>query len=107
MTKPAHLLFHTSGIDTLEDRYIPALPDRSKRIEFLCNRFAARFLVPEAGSGGNPFWNKISYLGRDYITLAFNQYHQNRIDDVQLAEYLDTKPKNLGTLEEYFSKSSQ
>lgn len=165
MTKPAHLLFHTRGIDTLEDRYIPALPDRSKRIEILCNRFAARFLVPEAafaealagrdpsertaeflaarvhvgrefiyrkfldrgliqqadftraaqrwaeqrqsGSGGNPYWNKISYLGRDYIALAFNQYHQNRINDVQLAEYLGTKPKNLGTLEEYFSKSSQ
>ncbi|MGH7490422.1 MAG: ImmA/IrrE family metallo-endopeptidase, partial [bacterium] len=161
----AHLLFHTSGIDTLEDRFIPALPDRPKRIEILCNRFAARFLVPEAafaealagrepsertaeflaarfhvsrefiyrkfldrglikqadytraaqrwaeqiqpGSGGNPYWNKISYLGRDYIALAFNQYHQHRINDVQLAEYLDTKPKNLGALEEYFSKSSQ
>jgi len=48
MTMPAHLHFHTSGIDTLEDRYIPALPDRSKRIEILCNRVAARFLVPEA-----------------------------------------------------------
>ena len=47
MTMPAHLLFHMSGIDTLEDRYIPG-PDRSKRIEILCNRVAARFLVPEA-----------------------------------------------------------
>jgi Zn-dependent peptidase ImmA (M78 family) len=161
----AHLLFHTSGIDTLEDRYIPALPDLPKRIEILCNRFAARFLVPEAafaeafaghepsvhtaellaarfhvsreviyrkfldrglieqadyiravrewaeqrhpGGGGDFYWNKISYLGRDYIALAFNQYHQHRIDDVQLAEYLDTKPKNLSALEEYFSKSSQ
>jgi Zn-dependent peptidase ImmA (M78 family) len=161
----AHLLFHTSGIDTLEDRYIPALPDLPKRIEILCNRFAARFLVPETafaetfaghepsvhtaellaarfhvsreviyrkfldrglieqadyiravrewaeqrhpGGGGDFYWNKISYLGRDYIALAFNQYHQHRIDDVQLAEYLDTKPKNLSALEEYFSKSSQ
>ena len=161
----AHLLFHTSGIDTLEDRYITALPDLPKRIEILCNRFAARFLVPETafaetfaghepsvhtaellaarfhvsreviyrkfldrglieqadyiravrewaeqrhpGGGGDFYWNKISYLGRDYIALAFNQYHQHRIDDVQLAEYLDTKPKNLSALEEYFSKSSQ
>lgn len=162
----AHLLFHTSGIDTLEDRYIPTLPDHQKRIEILCNRFAAQFLVPETaftqamagrdrtertaellaarfhvsreviyrkfldrrwieqaeytraveewagqrqtgGSGGDFYWNKISYLGRDYMALAFNQYYQNKIDDEQLGEYLDTKPKNIGTLQEYFTKSSQ
>lgn len=161
----AHLIFHTSGIDTFEDDYIQALPDYQKRIEILCNRFAAQFLVPEAaftealadrdpseqtaellaaqfhvsreviyrkflerglidqaayrgaaqrwaeqrqpGGGGDFYWNKISYLGRDYIALAFNKYYQNQIDDVQLGEYLDTKPKNLVALEEYFSKSRQ
>jgi Zn-dependent peptidase ImmA (M78 family) len=160
----AHLIFHTSGVDTVEDRYIRDLPDRQKRVEILCNRFAAEFLVPEAalneamaqraaseqtaellaarfhvsreviyrkfldrdlidqatytraarkwveqrqpsGQGGDFYWTKISYLGREYIALALRQYHQNRIDDAQLAEYLDTKPKNLGALEEYFSKS--
>jgi Zn-dependent peptidase ImmA (M78 family) len=155
----AHLLFHTSGIDTLENRDIDGLPDRQKPIEILCNRFAAQFLVPESafaaaltgrepsehtaeylaarfhvsrefiyrkflqddytsaakrwadqkqpGSGGNPYWSKLAYLGRDYVALAFSQYYQNRIDDYQLAEYLDTKPKNLGTLDEYFSKVAQ
>lgn len=157
----AHLIFHTSGIDTLGDEFIPALPDRSRRIEVLCNRFAAEFLVPETafaavladqdaseetaeniadrfhvsreliyrrfldrglidqetyteaatrwasqrgpgGSGGNPYWTKISYLGRDYIRLALSQYHQNRIDQAQLADYLDSKPRHVGTLEEYF-----
>ena len=44
----AHLLFHTSGIDTLEDRYIPRLPEQQRRLEILCNSFAAEFLVPEA-----------------------------------------------------------
>jgi Zn-dependent peptidase ImmA (M78 family) len=44
----AHLLFHTSGIDTLSDEYIPLLPDDARRIEIICNRFAAAFLVPEA-----------------------------------------------------------
>lgn len=44
----AHLLFHTSGIDPLNDRYIESLPNRQKQIEILCNRFAAEFLVPEA-----------------------------------------------------------
>ena len=44
----AHSLFHTSGIDTRDDSYIPSLAQRPKRIEILCNRFAAQFLVPEA-----------------------------------------------------------
>jgi Zn-dependent peptidase ImmA (M78 family) len=160
-----HLLFHTSGIDTLDERYVDGLPANQKRIEVLCNRFAAQFLVPEAafaaafreqpaseataealaahfhvsrefiyrrfldrglieqadytraasrwaaqrqpGGGGNPYWSKLTHLGRDYVALAFNQYYQNRIDDVQLSEYLDTKPRNVGTLEEYFVKGSQ
>ena len=43
----AHLLFHTSGIDTLSDAFIPLLPDEARRIEIICNRFASAFLVPE------------------------------------------------------------
>lgn len=160
-----HTLFHTSGIDTQNENYIPALPDRPQRIEVLCNRFAAQFLVPDAafaqamagrarneataerlaamfhvsretiyrkfldrnwitqqtyertvagwnsqsqsGGGGDYYNTKISYLGRDYIALVFAQYHQNRIDDEQLAEYLDTKSRNVGTLEEYFTAGTQ
>jgi len=162
----AHLLFHTSGIDTGENRYIDRLEENQKRIEVLCNRFAAQFLVPEqafeaalagrdasertaellaerfhvsrefiyrkfldrglitqtayvraakrwadqrkpSSSGGNPYWSKLAYLGRDYVAMAFKQYNQNKIDEQKLGEYLDWKPKNLATLEEYFSKSSQ
>jgi Zn-dependent peptidase ImmA (M78 family) len=161
----AHLLFHASGIDPLDDDYVQHLPDRSKQIEVLCNRFAAQFLLPEkafeaafagqgasertaeilaarfhvsrefifrkfldrglitqddytraarrwteqkqASSGGNPYWSKLTYLGREYVALAFSQYHQNRIDDVQLGEYLDMKPKNVGTLEEYFLRGGR
>ena len=161
-----HILFHTSGIDTPEEQYIRALPEHEKRIEVLCNSFAAHFLVPEdafaraitglphdeaaaehlaaffhvsretiyrkffdrrwitqreyrravnvwnaqrqeGGSGGNHYRTKIAYLGREYIELAFRQYYQNRIDDEQLADYLDTKPKNVGALEEYFTAGSQ
>lgn len=155
-----HLLFHTSGIDTLRGEYVASLPSRARRVEILCNRFAAEFLVPEAafrhafagldpsehtaellaahfrvsrefiyrkfldralideatyneaalrwaeqrqaGTGGNPYWTKIAYLGREYIELALRQYHQKRIDETQLAEYLDWKPRYLGALEEYF-----
>lgn len=162
----AHLLFHTSGIDPLDDDYVRRLPERPQHIEVMCNRFAAQFLVPErafeaafagqratertaeilaaqfhvsrefifrkfldrglvsqddyrraarrwadqkqqGGSGGNPYWSKLAYLGRDYVALAFSQYHQSRIDEAQLGEYLDMKPKHVGTLEEYFVKSVQ
>src|SRR5262249_34971759 len=121
-----HLLFHTSGIDTVHGEYVRALTDEPKRIEIVCNRFAAEFLLPErafnsavrgqpateataeavarsfhvsrevvfrrflekglidestyseaaerwakqgqsAGTGGDYFWTKLSYLGRDYV----------------------------------------
>ncbi len=158
----AHLLFHTSGIDTLNDDYIDTLPKDDKRIEVICNRLAARLLVPEnvfdrafeghpaseataeelaalfkvsrefifrkfldreliseddykraakrwaaqkkPGKGGDHYNTKIAYLGPEYINLAFSQYYRNRIDHAQLADYLDTKPKNLATLEEYASR---
>jgi hypothetical protein len=61
----------------------------------------------QTGEGGNHYWTKIAYLGRDYITLALQQFHQNRLDERQLAEYLDTKPKNLSALEEYFARGAQ
>lgn len=158
----AHLLFHTSGVDTQDDEYIDALLQDDRRIEVICNRLAARLLVPEdaferafAGQrpteataselarqfsvsresiyrkfldrdlitsaeydaavkrwneqkkkpqGGNPYYNKIAYLGDEYITQAFQRFYQNQIDADQLADYLDTKPKNLAKLEEYVSR---
>jgi Zn-dependent peptidase ImmA (M78 family) len=160
----AHLLFQTSGVDTIRDSYLGQLQERPKLIEILCNRFAAEFLIPntiyeeaikglsaneETAStiasqfhvsrevifrkfldrglidqstyldaavrwarqrngkeerGVNPYWTKIAYLGREYIDRALRLYHQNRIDQTQLGEYLDWKPRNLDTLEEYFSR---
>jgi Zn-dependent peptidase ImmA (M78 family) len=163
----AHLLFQTSGIDTLREPDTDFLTDHQRRIEILCNRFAAQFLVPDAalnaalrgrdhsaqtaeilaerfnvsraviyrkfldrrwitqheyaravtewdgqrqpggGSGGNHYYTKLTYLGREYVGLALREYHQNRIDETQLAEYLDTKPRNVATLEEYFLAGAQ
>jgi Zn-dependent peptidase ImmA (M78 family) len=159
----AHLLFHTSGIATLHDEYIPHLADEAQSLEILCNRFAAEFLVPEqafnaamrgrppteataqaiaasfhvsrevifrrffdrglidqatyteaaarwaiqgqgGGSGGDYYWTKLAYLGRDYVALALSQYRQNRFNETQLADYLDTKPKNLPGIEDYFAR---
>ena len=158
----AHLLFHTSGIDTVDGAFIPHLAAEPRKIEVLCNKFAAEFLLPElifkqalAGNfpsrqiaeklaarfhvsrefifrrfrdfnlitqqsyeaaarewaeqktrvpGGDFYWTKLAYLGRDYVKLALSKYHQNQIDQTQLAEYLDTKPRHVGTLEEYYAR---
>lgn len=43
----AHLLFHTSGIDVIDDRFIDGLPDEGRAIEIICNQFAGKFLVPD------------------------------------------------------------
>lgn len=158
----AHLIFHTSGIDLEGDGFVNRLSGNNLRIEVICNRFAACFLVPEAsfnsalagrtpteetasdlahlfgvsrelvfrkfldrrlitsiqydeaarrwagqslrGSGGDYYNTKISYLGKDYINLAFRRFYQNRIDYDQLAEILDVKPRNLPHLEEYLAR---
>jgi Zn-dependent peptidase ImmA (M78 family) len=60
----------------------------------------------EGKNGGNHYWTKLAYLGRDYVALALSQFHQNRINENQLADYLDTKPKNVGTLEDYFVRGN-
>lgn len=42
-----HLLFHTSGIDMLDDHFIDHLADAERKIEIICNGLAARVLVPD------------------------------------------------------------
>jgi len=85
--------------------------------EFIYRRFLDRNLISQAEyesaslrwaeqqrtgeGGGNYYYTKISYLGSDYIKLALSHYYQNRIDEAQLSEYLDIKPRNLSTFEEY------
>lgn len=158
----AHLLFHTSGVDTTGDGFVNELAGDDRRIEVICNRMAACLLVPketfdatfegqepteataaelaqlfsvsrefifrkfldrdlitpaeydqaarrwaeqgQRGSGGDHYNTKIAYLGTEYINLAFQRFYQNRIDYNQLADILDTKPKNLTRLEEYVSR---
>ena len=55
-------------------------------------------------TGGNHYWTKITYLGVNYINLAFSRYRQNRISEPELADYLDTKVRNLWKLENYFEQ---
>ncbi len=160
----SHLLFHTSGIDLLDQEYIGALPPDHRHIEMLCNQLAAQFLVPDSefderiskqevseevaehladlfcvsreliyrkfvdrnliteetynsatrrwasqsrsGGGGDYYNNKIAYLGMSYISLVFERYYQKKIDEDELADYLDVKPRNVTKLEEYFVQRS-
>ena len=164
----AHLLFHTSGVDTVHDEVVAYIDDGEKQaIEVRCNAFAAGFLLPESAfddamkgraaseaiaeeiaarfhvsrefifrrfldrgqitrvayneasarwtaqqkkaghGGGDYYWTKLTYLGREYVGLALRQYHRNIIDEEQLGEYLDTKPRNLQTLEDYFAEGGR
>ena len=61
---------------------------------------------PKGGSG-NYYNTLFSYLGDQYIKLALRRYHQNRISDVQLSEYLNIKPRNLPAFELKFSGGGQ
>ena len=54
----------------------------------------------KGSAGGNYYRTKIAYLGEEYITLAFKRFHQDRIDEEQLADYLAIKPKHLDQLED-------
>jgi Zn-dependent peptidase ImmA (M78 family) len=89
--------------------------------EFIFRRFLDRELIGEAtyvaaarrwasqkqtGSGGDYYWTKLSYLGRDYVSLALTAYRRNRISENELAEYLDTKPRNLAGIEDYFARGA-
>ena len=158
----AHLLFRTSGIDTLIENPGDEISPYHRRIEVVCNGFAAEFLLPRVrfeadiadlpptertasilasryhlsresifrrfldrgdiseeeylsaaqrwadqgrrGDGGNYYWTKIAYLGTGYLGLAFSRFRQNRITEPQLADYVDTKVRNLSQLEDYLAR---
>ena len=125
-----HLLFHTSGVDLRGDSIVDELAGNARRIEVICNRVADRLMVPEetlvaefAGrlpteavtakmaaqqraehgelrNGVHRRSAKVDHLGTEYIRLAFRRFYQNRIDRDELANILDTKPKDLTRLEE-------
>ncbi len=55
---------------------------------------------PKKESGGNPYQTWLTYLGEEYVALAFRRYYEERIDDEELAEFLGIKPKYIDLLEE-------
>ena len=53
-------------------------------------------------SGGDSYYTRIAYLGKDYVNIALSQFHQNRIDELKLADYLNIKPKHLEKFQDKF-----
>lgn len=68
----AHLLFHTSGIDSLTDAYVNELAGDARRIEVLCNRFAGVFLVPPAALADAIAGREISQETVQHIAREFS-----------------------------------
>lgn len=58
------------------------------------------------GDGGDHYNNQLAYLGREYIGLALRAYHQQRISEGQLADYLNLPAKQLRTLEERYLRGA-
>lgn len=60
--------------------------------------------VAVKGAGGNYYYTQIAYLGKSYINLVLSHYYQNRFDEVQLAGYLNIKPKNVSKFEDTYTR---
>ncbi len=56
--------------------------------------------APKKKPGGDFYRTWLTYLGEEYVTLAFRRYYEERIDDEELSDFLGIKPKHIDTLEE-------
>ena len=54
--------------------------------------------------GGDYYLTRASYLGRQYLDLAFGKYYQNQIGIGQLADYLNVRVSNIAGIEEAMSR---
>ncbi len=69
--------------------------------EAATREWAEQFInKPKDMSGGNPHRTRLTYLGEEYVALAFRRYYEERIDDEELADFLGIKPKYIDALEE-------
>lgn len=94
----AHLLFHTSGIDKVNDSYIRFLQNQERRIEIFCNQFAGAFLVPDADFLDSFLTIEIN---EPNISILADRYHVSR--EVILRKFLD----NHIVTQEYYDRKSR
>jgi len=106
----AHLLMHTGGVDTSLDDYIEHLTGDNRRIEVLCNRFAAEFLVPsrdfEARSAGMPIdgraiaeWAELYCVSRETILRRLLDWGRvdNQYYEAKARQWLQEQKESRGT----------
>ncbi len=55
-------------------------------------------------SGGNYYNTQTTYLGNNFLSLAFGKYYQGQCTIEQLADYLDIKVKSIAGLEQKLLK---
>lgn len=79
-----HLLFHTSGIDMIDDHFIDHLGGAEQKIEIICNGLAARVLVPDAVLDK---FLKDAKIGRPLATQLANYFSVSR--EVIYRKFLD------------------
>ena len=79
-----HLLFHTSGIDMVDDNFIDHLGSAEQKIEIICNGLAARVLVPDAVLDK---FLKDAKIGRPLATQLANYFSVSR--EVIYRKFLD------------------
>lgn len=102
----AHLLMQTGGVDTSEDDYINRLAGESRRIEILCNQFAAEFLVPSRDferhlTGISPDDGVISKLADSYSVSRETILRKLLDHGVVDRQYYETK------VEEWYTNFSE
>ncbi len=71
----AHLIFHTSGIDVVDENYVNRLPNNAQKIEIICNRFAGKFLVPDVAFKSE---SANMHINRDTVSLLADKFNVSR-----------------------------
>ena len=54
--------------------------------------------------GGNYYATQVTYLGENFLTLAFTKYYQGFCTIGQLADYLNVRVKSIAGLEQFMLK---
>jgi Zn-dependent peptidase ImmA (M78 family) len=90
-----HLLFHTSGIDVVDDQFIAHLAGPEQKIEIICNGLAARVLVPDDVldamlKGMKPSRDAAAYLA-NYFSVSREVIYRKFLDRglIDAAEYAE------------------
>ncbi|MDD9815732.1 MAG: XRE family transcriptional regulator [Gammaproteobacteria bacterium] len=65
------------------------------------NKEFARIQKQPQKPGGDYYATRRAYLGQKYLDIAFQRYHQQRISEYQLADYLGVKTKSLSAFQSY------